>query len=94
MVKVSLLFISEKEEVAAKRLDKIDKSNAKPFDISDLESVADNLQRAVELHGLKEPANYYALQVQESQEYLVESEDLAKLQENALVLLQVSPIIR
>lgn len=94
MVRVSLLFVSEKDEITAKRLDKLDKSNAKPFDISELESVADNLQRAVELNNLTEPANYYAMQVFDNQEYLVESEDLAKLQENSLVLLQVSPIIR
>ena len=94
MVKVSLLYVSEKDEIAAKRTDNLDKSKAKPFEISELEGVAENLQRAVELHSLPESPDYYALQAHASQEYLVETEDLAKIQENELIILQVSPIIR
>lgn len=93
-MKVSILFVSEKDEIAAKRTDKLDQSNAKPFEISELEGVAANLQRAVELLKLSDPTDYYALQSHKSQEYLVETEDLAKLQENELIIIQVSPVIR
>lgn len=94
MVKVSLLFVSEKDEIAAKRTDKFEESKAKSFEISELEGVLANLQRAVELFSLPESPDYYALQSRNLKEYLVETEDLAKLQENELVLLQVSPVIR
>jgi hypothetical protein len=94
MVKVSVVYVTEKEEVTAKRIDKMDTSKAKDFEVSELESVSDNLERAVMLFELEESPNYYALQVLSSKEYLVETEDLTKLSEGAVLLLQVSPVIK
>jgi hypothetical protein len=91
MVKTNLLYVEEKEEL--RNHGQIDNSKAKPFELSALEDVSENVRRATELWNTGDPRSF-ALQIAQSKVYIVDSEDLQSVKENDLLYLKVSPIER